>query len=239
MRSEVVEGPTVGYRVSIAAIAVLIVAAILLVGAPLLGAILFSSDRARRVKIAEGQTDVVVEQIQRLRIKHPEIGRRPRLDRHDSYVWLHVGLWLYGWGVILAPAPNSYLAALSWSTQQALGLCLLLGSTLALTGLMLGLRVGRWRIARRVHTNVVSTVLGDDIRLPYMLGWAGLLSIAVSMWFYAITIITFAYPLGSAISAAIGCMCLTLAYRFAGQIRRYSRDREHLVAEAVAHLEDR
>jgi hypothetical protein len=176
-------------------------------------------------------------QIEQVVIYHPEIIRRHRLDRHQSYVWIHVGLWLYGCGVLLSPSPSSNLAGLSWSTQQALGLCVLVGSTLALVGLSLGAPVWRWRIAGAVSRNVMSPMLGDDIRLPYTLGCTGLFSIFVSMGFYDWTIVSTSPDkllgtLGGGISGAIALMCITLAVEFIARIRAYMRAYDNLLTEA-------
>lgn len=210
-------------------------ALILLVAGPVLGLVLFSSDRARSVKVAEDiDPEPVVDQVV---IYHPEIIKRYRLDRHQSYVWIHVGLWLYGWGVLLSPAPSSNLSGLSWSTQQALGLCVLVGSTLALIGLSLGARIGRLRIAGHVSRNIMSPMLGDDIRLPYTLACTGLFSILISMGFYDYTLISTAPDkllgtLGGGLSGAIGLMCISLGIEFIQRIRAYTRAYDKLLTEA-------
>lgn len=216
--------------------ALIMLAMLLLVAGPVLGLVFFSSDRARSVKDAEdaGADELQIEQVV---IYHPEIIRRHRLDRHQSYVWIHVGLWLYGCGVLLSPSPSSNLAGLSWGTQQALGLCVLVGSTLALVGLSLGGRVGRLRIAPRVSRNIMSPMLGDDVRLPYTLAVTGLFSIFVSMGFYDWTIISTSPDkllgtLGGGISGAIGLMCIGLSVEFIARIRAYMRAYDNLLTEA-------
>jgi hypothetical protein len=221
--------------------ALIVLAMVLLVTGPVLGMVFFSSDRARSVKAAEDAPDEVAQQLQQVVIYHPEIIKRHRLDRHQSYVWIHVGLWLYGWGVLLSPAPSSNLAGLSWSTQQALGLCVLVGSTLALGGIALGARLGRWHIAGRVSRNVMSPMLGDDIRLPYTLACTGLFSILVSMAFYDYTIISTSLDkllgtLGGGLSGAVGLMCVSLSVEFVQRIRVYTQAREKLLAEAVTRM---
>lgn len=222
--------------------ALIALAMVLLVAGPVFGLVFFSSDRARSVKVAEENETAVAAELSQVVIYHPEIIRRHRLDRHQSYVWIHCGLWLYGWGVLLSPAPSSNLAALSWSTQQALGLCVLVGSTLALIGLALGARRGRWRIAGKVSRNIMSPMLGDDIRLPYTLACTGLFSILVSMGFYDYTLISTAPDkllgtLGGGLSGAIGLMCIGLGVEFVLRIRSYTRAREKLLAEAFVRMD--
>lgn len=221
--------------------ALIALAMVLLVAGPVFGLVFFSTDRARSVKVAEGTEQAVAQELSQVVIYHPEIIRRHRLDRHQSYVWIHVGLWLYGWGVLLSPAPSSNLSGLSWGTQQALGLCVLVGSTLALVGLVLGARVGRLRIAGKVSRNIMSPMLGDDIRLPYTLACTGLFSILVSMGFYDYTLISTALDkllgtLGGGLSASIGLMCIGLGIEFIARIRAYSRAREKLLAEAHSRM---
>jgi hypothetical protein len=216
--------------------ALLVAGAVLLVVIPVVGAVAFSREGAENMRLAELQPDAVVERIHRLHIRHPELIKADRLDRHDAYIWLNVGLWMYGLGVILAAAPNSNLSGLSWGTQNALGLCLLFGTTCTLTGTVLGARIGKLRILRRVSDNLLTELLGDDIRLPYSLGGSGMLSVSVAMWTYAETIIVTAHSrllgtLGGGLSVAIGCMCLTLGVRFFARSRRYDRARDELIAE--------
>lgn len=222
--------------------ALVVTAMVLLVIGPLMATVLFTPRRAANVRIAEIQTQAMAEHIAALRTVHPEIVRTTRVDRHHSYIWIHVGLFLYGLGVTLAPAPNSNLSTLSWATQQALGLCLLVGSTIALTGITLGARITKHRrIAPGVARNLVSGILGDDIRLPYTLACFGLLSIAVAMGYYVAGIIIASHgrlygTLGGGLSAAIGTMCVTLGAVLLQRIRSYSKARSLLIAEAVALL---
>lgn len=206
--------------------------------------VLYSPDRARAIKIAEAQPPAVMTQLIRL-YAPPELHRAERLDRHDAYVWQQCGLWCYSWGVILASAPNSNLSALSFGTQSSLGVCLMIGTTLTLFGSSLGLRLawfGDIVIARRITENMTSDMLGDDIRLPYALGWAGLLSSGVSMLFYAGTVFKEGHgrlveTLGGAVSAAAAGMCISLSIKFIRGARRYVRDRSALIVEAVGRIE--
>ncbi len=221
---------------SIVTAALLVAAIIVLVGMVPAAAIMFSPNRAARVKLAEAQPPV--EKIQQLRHRHPEIQKRDRLDRHDSYIFQNLGLWMYGWGVILASSPNSNLSSLSYDTQQLLGVCLLLGTSFTLAGTLLGARIGPFTIAGRVSKELLSDLLGDDIRVPYALGWCGLLSTGVSLFVYAYSIWETASSrllgtLGGGLSFMIGLSCAFLAVRFIVHSRRYIRERDRLLAEAA------
>lgn len=224
----------------------ILLAVALMIAGPLLGLVLFRPDRARDVKRIELEraTTVLIEQASYFRLLHPEMVHSDRLDRNDPYVWLHVGLWMYGLGTLLSPAPNANIAAIDWATQKMLGACLLFGSSIALSGVMLGLGHGRMHIARRISRNPLSELLGDDIRVPYLLGFCGLVSVAVSMVFYAVTIyVTSASrllgTLGGGLSMAIGGMCVTLGVRLLYRIRHYSKSRNLLIAEADARAKAR
>lgn len=222
-------------------VAVFIVAA---AAAPVVGLIAgiagFSPERARAVLVAESLPAFAPEQIQQLRIRHPDIIRVDRLDRHDSYIWLLIGLWCYGWWAgFLSPVPQSNLSTQSIATQQVLAMSLIVGTTLALIGVVLGLRIGRWHIARFVSSNPLAGLLGADIRMPYALAWFGLLSAGVSMGVYAWTTWTAAPArllgtLGGWLSMATCLMCLTLGARLLVRLRRYTVERDQLIAEVVA-----
>ena len=186
---------------------------------------------AKAVKLAEADPHLAAR-IKQARILHPEIVKIERIDRHDAYVWLHLGLWCVALGIIFAPAPNTVLTALSWDAQKLLGLCMLCGSSTALVGISLGMRLGGWRLLRPISDNIVSDHLGDDIRMPYTFGCLGMLSVAVSLAGYGWTIFQYATligTLGGGLTFAIVGMCITLSRRFILGIRAYTRARNTLV----------
>jgi hypothetical protein len=213
---------------------VLIVFAMVLFMAVLLvGLVYYSRDRAESVREAERLP--TAEQIVQLGL----LPRRPaptnRQDRHDAYIWLHVGLLLVGLGIVLAPAPASALTTLSWDAQKLLGLCMLTGSGIALTGVLMG--VGH---RSKIRDNVVSQQLGDDVRLPYTFAALGLFSVGVSMGGYGWAIYqysTLVGTLGGGLTFAILGMCVSLCIKFVLRARRYSRDRDGLLTEATRRLQ--
>jgi hypothetical protein len=216
-----------------AAAVLIFVGIAILIGAIIAGAATFSPSLAAAVKLAEDDLPLDVEH--KIRLRHPEIVKADRLDRHDAYVWLHIGLWFVGWGFALAPGPNSALASLSWDAQKLLGLCLVNGSTVALVGIALGLSLpGGRRILRRVADNAFSDLLGDDIRIPYAFATLGLLSVGVSMCSYAWTIWQFGTLIGTlagGLTFAIAGMCVTLGWKFIRRMRIYGQHRDVVVAE--------
>lgn len=214
--------------------ALIVLAMVILVGGPILGMVFYRSDRARSVKAAESSKP---EQPALASSYHPRTIKRYRLDRHIAYVCLHAGLFMYGMGVLLSPAPNSNLTDLSYEMQQSLGLCLLVGSSMALVGSALGARIGRRRrIMASISDNPLTPMLGDDIRFPYTVASAGLLAIGVSMGFYINTLVGSAPSkilgtLGGGVSVGIGMMCLILGPAFIWSIRDYNRARARLLTE--------
>jgi hypothetical protein len=215
--------------------ALIVLAMVILVGGPILGLAFYRSDRARSVKAAESTRPV--EQPAVASTYRPQIVKRYRLDRHVAYVCLHAGLFMYGTGVLLSPAPNSNLADLSYELQQSLGLCLLVGSSMVLAGSALGARISRRRrIMASISDNPLAPMLGDDIRFPYTVASAGLLAIGVSMGFYITTLVGSAPSkvlgtLGGGVSVGIGMMCLILGPTFIWSIRNYNRARARLLTE--------
>lgn len=224
---------------SVFALALIFVAFVILAVTLTFGIVTGRGGWAAATVLAE--TDTRAERLQQL---HLSPGVRPqRLDRHDAYIWLHMGLWLVGLGFVIAPAPNTALASLSWDAQKALGLCIVTGSTVALLGVCLGLRLpGGCRVVRSITNNMLSGLLGDDIRIPYTFGSLGLLSVGVSMCGYAWTIYQYATLVGTlagGLTFAIGGMCLTMSIKFIVRIRRYIRRRDALLAEVVTRIDER
>lgn len=215
----------------------MIAAVAVLFGAITASVALFSPKRARAVRVAEGPRTIPADRITALRMRHPELIRAARIDRHPAYILLNVGLWMYGSSVVLAQTPNSSLSMLSWGTQYALGVCLLTGATFTLLGALMGARIGRWRIIRRVSDNSLAELLGDDVTMPYVTGMCGLLSIFVSMYVYAETVITTSASrllgtLGGGFSITTAVTCVVVGGLFLWRAREYTTARALLEAEA-------
>lgn len=159
----------------------------------------------------------------------PEARRdeRRKFDRHDAYVWFHIGVLLVATGIVLSDVPSaSAVATLSWSTQQMLGMCMLLGSCSAIIGMMIG---GRWLFRDTLEKPL-------DLRYPYAFGLAGLMGVGISMWAYFAVIFlnsTAIGTLGGGLTLAFGCMSFTLGCRFAKQIVVRTRLRSELTRRAI------
>lgn len=128
------------------------------------------------------------------------------------YVWIHIGLCMVAWGILLSPPLTGVLTTLSWETQQLLAVCMLSGFSMALTGAAMGARY----FFRRI-----------DIRVAYTFGIAGLLSVFVSMATYAWVIATNATlvgTLGGGLTVGIGCGCVHKAVNLVREIRRINRN---------------
>lgn len=205
----------------------------------------YDASRSAATVLAEGGGKWS-EQVQQLRLRHPEMGRYDRtwhrLDRHDSYVWMNIGLWMVGVGILLAPAPNTAVSSLSWDAQKSLALCILIGASVSLVGTSLGMALpfGGY-FFRSISRNLLSEMLGDDVRTPYAFAWLGLFSTGIGVGGYGWTIYehsTFIGTLGGGLSFAILGMCCTLGGKFVARIGRYTRRRNALLAHVATRIEE-
>lgn len=222
----------------------LVVGFAVLIGSIITGLLTFSPDRAKAVRAAEAQQQTMVEQMVRTHHYLPDFRcDGERLDRHPSYVWINMGLWLYGCSILFRTGPNPNLTVLSNGTQYGLRLCMLLGATFALVGASLGVKVLKWRIAPWIHNNFMAPLLGDDIRLPYGLACAGMVSTIGSMSIYVYALLLFdpprlLTPLGGSLALGIIIMCLILITRMVTEILDYIRARERLITEAIGRIQE-
>ena len=158
---------------------------------------------------------------------------RKKFDRHEAYVYFHLGVFLVALGIVLSRAPNTgAVAALSWDTQQMLGWCMMLGSCSAIIGMLMGTRVFR--------RDTLDHPL--DLRYPYAFGLGGLLGVGISMWSYFIVILlnsTAIGTLGGGLTVAFGAMSVHLSGRFAHQIVVRTRMRNVLTRRAIRDRDGR
>jgi hypothetical protein len=238
--------------------AVLTVAMLLLVGAILAGLFTFTPERAQAIKLAEA-TETVVGVTSHLQVAHPISPLQTRLDRHDSYVWMNFALHLYGWVVVVFGPPYATLLSFTnSSTQDSLASSLVLGSGMCLAGSVMGSHLGRYCVVKAVCDNPYKPFLGDDIRWPYILGWAGCLITGFSMVVYGYTVVESSSSsiectictsrsdyvgwtrlltsLGGITAIGVGCACVTLVPKFLLCARRYTARRDDLIASAVARI---
>lgn len=214
----------------------------ILIGAPTIGLLTFRPWRARGVKHAEllDGPQAVIAHIAYIRLRHPEIVLYSRLDRHPAYVWMSLSLLLFGLVVAFIEVPYSNLGSETLGTRATLATSLVLGSSASLAGTLLGKRIFGRCIGRFVCNHDTAAMLGDDVRVPYVLAWVGLASTAISMGFYGYTVIAAAGPyrllttLGGATSFAMVGMCMTLIPSFVRRIRDFVQARDVVLAEAAA-----
>lgn len=214
--------------------------------APLIGLYTFSRQRAETVAFTEIE-DPLAHHVTHVRLAHPEIVRTTRIDRHPAYCTINISLFTYGWIVLLGRVPYASFGTEALNTQHALGASLIIGAVLTLSGSLMGKHVGRWHIGpRRVYDNLTASKLGDDIRLPYVLGWWGLVSMLISIGFYDYTVITavglerLVSSLGGILGTGVAIMCITMVPIYISAIRAYINERTSLVAEArtIIAIED-
>jgi hypothetical protein len=159
----------------------------------------------------------------------PEARReeRRKFDHHKAYIYFHVGIWMVGLGIVLAGAPTTgVISDLSWSTQQMLGLCMLLGSSSAIIGMLMGTRV--------LRQDSIDHPL--DLRYPYAFAVGGLTGVGVSMWAYFITIFmsnSVVGTLSGGLTVAFGMMAVHMGFDFVRQIIVRTRMRNVLTRRAI------
>lgn len=214
---------------------------------PAIGLRLFNPHRARNVKLVELSEPSIARRIAMLRIAHPEIIKTDRLDRHPVYIAWCLAILIFGVVVQYFELPYAQNGAARLGTQQTLGVSLLLGGAFLLSGSVMGLRWGRWSILGRVSCNTTSSTLGDDVRYPYVFGWWGMVSQAISMGFYQYTVAESVgyYRVLTTYGGIFSILNIPLAIVmigiFIGRVRSYSNEREALIDEAMAIMaaEDR
>lgn len=226
------------------AVVVLGLALVALVGFPIYGLLTYSEEKAAAIRRAEAHAQDVAAQVPYLRERHPEIVKRDRLDRNDFYVFVQAAMFVYGWVVLFVDVPYGNLGAGALGTQHSLGGSLVGGSAMCLVGSLLGTHVGGLCIGGPVCRNVWSVLLGDDVRVPYVLAWCGLTSSAGAMVLYGYTVAASAGPMrlattfGGLLCIGIGLACLTSVPKFFRAGRRYIAERAVFEAEARAREDD-
>lgn len=216
----------------------LLLGPVILVGCIVVGLLGYSPEKAQAIREAEDSPPVVIEEVRAIRVRRPDEFRHDRLDRHPTFIGLHLATQGYGWSIISGAPITSNLAALSPSTKFAMAACFLVGSTLVLSGSAMGAHIGKWTFLKGTRDNITSSMLGDDIRLPYSFGAVGMFSIAISMGIYGST--SFGSTMGSLggwMTVAFSITSATLLVQFVLRIRSYNRARALLIAQAVARLE--
>lgn len=210
---------------------------VILVSSIAIGLFGFNPEAAQAIRDAEAAAPVVVEEVRRIHVALPDRFRRGRMDRHPFYLSLHIAALCYSLCIFAGAQITSNLAVLSAQTRFTMAAAFLVGSTLVLSGAAMGVRVRRWAILPRVHDNIASARLGDDIRLPYTFAAIGMFAMAVSMGIYSSTSFgSTAGSLGGWITGVSAAACLVMLCVFYRRIRQYSRTLTVVIDRAVANV---
>lgn len=187
---------------------------------------------------AEDQDSPVVEEVRAIVIGRPERFRHDRLDRHYTYLGLHVGAWCYAWCVFAGAPVTSNVQAIGKTQLFLMAACFLVGSSMALTGALMGAHIGRFAFLRGISDNVTSARLSDDIRMPYTFGAVGMACMISSCGIYAST--SFDSTTGSLggwltlCAGAVASVCLL--FEFIRRIRIYVFASKRIINNAVANI---
>lgn len=207
---------------------------------PAIGLWLFSRSRAANVKQIEAISEQITLQIARLHIPVTQTRRGERLDRHPAYLAYFVNVLAFGCSVLFVEVPYKEEGAETLGTQHTLGISLLLAACMALGGSTLGLHAFGRCIGRSVCDNETTSKLGDDIRIPYVLAWWGLLSTIIAEFFYAYTVVSVAgvhrllTTFGGLGTITFSIMAIVMIPMFILRIRQYIADRDILIDDALA-----
>lgn len=216
----------------------LLVGPVILVASIAIGLLGFNPVTATAIRSAEAEAPMILEEVRRIHIRSPDRFRHDRLDRHPFYIGSAVAMWGYSWCIFFGSPVTSNVASLPGVTRMTIATCFIIGSTLVLSGSAMGIRVGRWTLLKGIHDNMTSSMLADDIRLPYTFNIAGLIAIGVSSGIYSWT--SFGSTLGSLggwlTGVGIATPSAILITMLFVRIRRYDRARTTLINEAVNQI---
>lgn len=194
--------------------------------------------QAIRQAEAEELQSVTVEEVRAIVIGRPEKFHHDRMDRHYSYLGIHVAAWCYAWCVFAGASLTSNVVGMNGLTRLMMAACFMVGSTLALSGAAMGLHVGRFSLLRGIHDNIASARLSDDVRMPYTFGAIGMFCMIISCGIYAWT--SFASTTGSLGGWLTLCggaaASAALMAEFIRRIRIYVLVRARVINEAVASI---
>lgn len=199
----------------------------------------YRPEKMQAIRAAEAQEaqPVVVEEVRAIHVPVIEKFSHYRLDRHPTYIGLHVAAWCYAWCIFAGAPITSNLTELNIQTRLSMAACFLVGSSLALSGAMMGMKVGPWYFLRGISDNIASARLSDDIRLPYTFACVAMVMMAISFSIYAST--SFRSTAGSLGGWITLCMAGTSAILlgvFYRRIRIYVLVRSRVINEAVANI---
>lgn len=169
------------------------------------GAILLSQDRASATDIIRLR-ELNEAESQKARRRGGGYVGEIRLDRSRWYVWLQVGLLMVGQGIVLRPTPAGVLASLGATSNDLLGMTMVLGSMFSLVGSAIGLP---WCLPNE-----------SDLRIPHALGFFGQFAVLNSIAAYALIITLHSDLIGT----LGGGLAIVIAAASAQQLWCFARD---------------
>lgn len=192
------------------------------------GRIAYSARRSGGAKAVRVSPEIIGG----LRALHPEVKWEPeRIDRNDVYLGVLVALWLLAVGILLIPVGQGALGGVPPLTQDLLAVCLLVGTSLSL--LAAATAEPHWRCPRWLSP------FTWKIRHAYLLGFAGLIAVAVSLGFFALVIVansTLVGNISGALMPILFIVYLRMAVKLLRAYRSMARADSALKARVMARI---
>lgn len=198
------------------------------------GLLRYNADHARGIKQVELLDDHFVRHIAAIRMVHPEIVRVARIDRHPFYLLVAVAMFCYSMCVFGGAKLTSNVSVLEPATRYTMATCFTLGSTMMLVSSAMGVKIGKRYFMRRIADHPTCNILGDNIVVPYILGRAGLATIAIASEIYSATSFTNTTgSLGGWLTFAVAVASATCIAMMWQRTRSFEREDETLLSEAI------
>jgi hypothetical protein len=211
------------------------IAAVGLVAIPAWGARRFSPKHARNVKYFENRA-IAIQRVVEARLLHPEIIKIARIDRHPFFLMPHIGVLGYAVCVFSGAELTSNVTALGETTRTTMATCFFVGSSLVVIGAALGMDVFGRCLRPSTCEHLTSSVLGDDITLPYRLSMAGMSATSIALMIYSTTSFQSTGSLGGWLTGALAVASAITVPWFYRRVRQFEKWDATLISEAKSRL---
>lgn len=194
----------------------------------------YNADHARGVKQVELLDDHFVRHIAAIRLVHPEIVRLSRLDRHPFYLTVAVSVFGYSMCIFGGAKLTNNVSALDAGTRYTMATCFALGSMMMLGAALMGVKIGKRYVMRRIADHPTCEILGDNIAVPYIMARAGLATLAIAAEIYSVTSFrSTTGSLGGWLTSGVAAACVACIVMMSRRTRSFEREDRTLLSEVV------